>query len=80
MVRQVVFSPDSLGHFVKRIRQMKRLNQTQAGELYRLQQSTISSIENGAPGTRLDTVFRVLAALDIELIAQQKNPERDEDE
>jgi len=78
-MKQVIRSPRALGAAIARQRRLKKLNQTQAGQPLKLEQSTMSSIERGAPGTRLDTLFRVLAALDLEMIIQSKNISEHED-
>lgn len=67
-MEQLIFSPKSLGSAIKRQRKAKKLNQTEAGSAVRINQTTISSIEQGASGTRLETLFRVLAALDLEMV------------
>jgi HTH-type transcriptional regulator/antitoxin HipB len=71
-MEQFIYSPKSLGTAIKRQRKIKKLSQTQAGSTFKIEQSTISSIEQGAPGTRLETLFRVLAALDLEIIIRPK--------
>ena len=70
---QPVFSPKSLGSAIKRQRKAKKLTQQAAGIAFKLDQTTVSSIEQGAPGTRLETLFRMLAALDLEMIIKPKN-------
>ncbi len=65
-------SPKLLGNALKRFRSLKKLTQTEAGSKFVLDQTTISSIENGAAGTRIDTVFRLLAALDLEMVIRNK--------
>lgn len=69
---QLIYSPQALGSAIKRQRKAKKLSQTEAGGAFNLDQTTISSIEQGAPGTRLETIFRLLAALDLELIIRPK--------
>lgn len=71
-MKQLVYSPKSLGTAIKRQRKAKNLNQKEAGIPFKIEQSTVSSIEQGAPGTRLETLFRLLAALDLEMIIQPK--------
>lgn len=71
-MKQIVQSPEALGHFLQRVRKAKKLTQQEAGTHFRIDQTTISSIEQGAPGTRITTLFRLLAALDLELIVQDK--------
>ena len=75
-MEQLVFSPESLGQALRRQRKAKSLNQTKLGELFKLEQSTISNIETGAPGTRIETLFRVLAALDLEMVIRSKSSQR----
>jgi HTH-type transcriptional regulator/antitoxin HipB len=72
-MEQFVYSPKSLGAAIKRQRNIKKLNQKEAGRLYKIEQTTVSSIENGTPGTRLDTLFRLLAALDLEMVIRSKD-------
>lgn len=71
-MEQIVHSPKSLGDAIKRQRKAKKMNQTETGSTFKIEQSTISSIEQGAPGTRLETLFRLLAALDLELVIRPK--------
>lgn len=74
---QLVFSPQSLGIAIKRQRKAKKLSQQEAGEPYKLDQTTISSIEQGAPGTRLETLFRLLSALELEMVIRPKKSNKD---
>lgn len=71
-MEQLIFSPQSLGQALRRQRKAKALNQKKAGELFNLGQNTISNIEMGAPGTRIETLFRLLAALDLEMVLRSK--------
>ena len=71
-MKQFVYSPESLGSAMKRARQTKKLTQQQAGQPFKLEQSTISNIENGTPGTQIETLFRLLAALDLEMVIQNQ--------
>lgn len=72
-MEQLVYSPETLGNVVKRARKREGLNQKEAGTPFNIEQSTVSSIEQGTPGTRLETVFRLLAALDLEMVIRSKN-------
>ncbi len=69
---QIVYSPKSLGSALKRQRTAKKLSQKEAGDAFKVDQTTVSSIEQGAPGTRLETLFRMLAALDLTLVIRPK--------
>lgn len=71
-MEQLIYSAKALGNAIQRQRKAKKLNQTEAGKPFNLEQSTISSIEQGATGTRLETLLRLLAALDLEMIIRPK--------
>lgn len=72
-----VTSPESLGASLRALRKDKGLNQTEAGKPAGVNQATVSSIERGIP-TRVDTLFRLLAALDLELVIQPRDkPDED---
>lgn len=71
-MEQLIYSPKSLGSAIKRQRKAKMLTQTEAGNAFNIDQTTVSSIEQGAPGTRLETLFRLLAALELEMVIRPK--------
>jgi HTH-type transcriptional regulator/antitoxin HipB len=75
-MEQFVYSPKSLGSAIKRQRKAKKLNQKEAGSAFRIEQSTFSSIEQGASGTRIATLFRILAALDLEMVIRTKDSKK----
>lgn len=70
-------SPKLLGSALRRIRRLKKLNQTEAGRDFVLDQTTISSIESGAEGTRIETIFRLLASLELEMVIRTKDHKAD---
>lgn len=70
-------SPKLLGSVLRRIRRLKKLNQTEVGRDFVLDQTTISSIESGAEGTRIETIFRLLAALELEMVIRTKDAKAD---
>lgn len=72
-MEQLVTSPKALGTAIRRQRRNKELTQKEAGYEFVLEQSTVSSIERGAEGTRLGTLFRLLAALDLEMVIRSKD-------
>lgn len=69
---QVIRSQKALGAALRRRRRELEFNQVEVGEKTTLRQATISGVETGAPGTRLDTLFTLLAALDLELIVRPR--------
>jgi len=48
------------------------MTQAELAEACVLRQATVSAAENGAPGTRLDTVFRLLAVLGCEVVLRDR--------
>jgi HTH-type transcriptional regulator / antitoxin HipB len=64
---QIVRSPLKLGAEIQSARLKRGLTQQQLAQLIGKQQKTISAIENGSPGTKLDTMLSVIAVLDLDL-------------
>lgn len=69
---QKATSPKVMGQILKSIRTEKGLNQQQAGNLVGITQAMISRIETGESNARIDTIFRLLAALDMEMIVEPR--------
>jgi HTH-type transcriptional regulator/antitoxin HipB len=61
-------TPKQIGHVLQRIRHSSHLTQGELGVRSGLWQETISKVESGAGGTKLETFCDILAALDLELI------------
>jgi len=66
-MNQTARTPKQIGAIVQRQRRLKNLNQSALAGLAGSRQETISKFESGNPATRLDTLFDLLAALDLEL-------------
>ena len=73
IMQRKVISPESFGFALREERKKKGLNQTDLGAPVGVNQTTISNVEQGNPGTRLDTLFRLLSVLDLELVLQPKD-------
>jgi HTH-type transcriptional regulator/antitoxin HipB len=71
MIQKVV-SPESLGLALRAVRKEKGLSQKAVGHDVGMEQHTISKIEKGNPGTGLGTIFRLLSALDLDLVVQPR--------
>jgi len=69
---QKVISPENLGQALRAVRKQKGMSQKAVGHSVGMEQHTISKIEKGNPGTELNTLFRLLAALDLELTIQPR--------
>ncbi len=66
-MRTKATSSVSLGHILRAARKQKGLSQAEAGKSVGIDQPTMSKIERGESNARIDTLFRLLAALDMEL-------------
>ena len=66
-MNQVVRLPRQLGAIIQSERLRQVMTQQQLASLICNQQKTISAIENGSQGTKLDTLLRVIATLDLDI-------------
>jgi HTH-type transcriptional regulator/antitoxin HipB len=71
-VMQKAISPKILGQILKSARNSKKLTQEQAGNLVGITQAMLSRIERGETHIRVDTLFRLLAALELEITIQPR--------
>jgi HTH-type transcriptional regulator / antitoxin HipB len=62
-----ITSSETLGKVLRRYRKEQGLTQSNAGKKFNILQSSISGIESGRPGVRLETVFRYMSALSLEM-------------
>ena len=67
-----VISPQSLGEALRAARKKKGMSQQEIGKSVGIDQPSISTIERGESSVRVDTLFRLLAALDMELVIQPR--------
>lgn len=65
-------TPGQLGAAVRRARRQAGISQQELGSRIQLRQATISRLESGEPGTRLQTLIDTLAALDLELVVRPR--------
>lgn len=68
-----VTSPETLGQVLRLYRKNQGLTQTEAGNKFNLPQKTVSRIEAGAAAVQLDTVFRYMSALGLEMHMQPRS-------
>lgn len=69
-----IYSPYALGVILRAARKRKMLTQTQAAKMAGVGQDTISRVESGNPGTTVDTLFRLMSALELDLFLEEKKP------
>nr|WP_269430035.1 helix-turn-helix domain-containing protein [Rahnella aquatilis] len=62
-----ITSAKMLASALRNERKKRKLSQSKTAETIGLKQSTVSEFENYPDGTRLETLFKLLAALDLEL-------------
>jgi HTH-type transcriptional regulator / antitoxin HipB len=63
----LIHSTQELAEFTRDYRKRKRLSQSEASDRVGLRQKTVSAFESKPESTKLETVFRLLSALDLEL-------------
>lgn len=63
---QLARTPQQIGNLIQRTRRKWGMSQSDLGNRTGLRQSTISLIEQGNAATKIGTVLKVLAALDLE--------------
>lgn len=61
-----------LAQTLRGYRKKAGLSQTEAGSAVGLQQKTISALERSPGGSKIENLFRLLAALDLEIVIQRK--------
>ena len=66
-MKLVARNAKQLGEILRRLRRQKEITQGALGEKTSLRQATISKMEQGEASIRLQTLFDVLTALDLEL-------------
>jgi HTH-type transcriptional regulator / antitoxin HipB len=71
----IIHSSKELAAFARDYRSRKKLSQTELGEQVGLPQKTVSAFERRPDSTKLETFFRLLSALDLELqLVSKKEP------
>ena len=63
----LINNPKEWGDYVRSLRKEQKLSQSDAGALVGLKQKTLSTFEQNPEQARLDTAFRLLAAVGLEL-------------
>ena len=62
-----------LGAAIRRHRKQAGLSQGELGTRIGLRQATVSKLEAGEPGVRLQTILDALTALDLELVVRPRS-------
>jgi len=69
---QRLVNENTIGYLLKDARKTRGLTQEEAGRTVGLNQTMISRVENGRHALRIDTLFKLLAALELELWIQPR--------
>lgn len=65
-------TPEQLGSILKSCRTLRRMTQEVAGSRVGIKQTTVSTIEAYAARARVETLYKLLSALDLELVIRDK--------
>ncbi|MEM6890635.1 MAG: helix-turn-helix transcriptional regulator [Pseudomonadota bacterium] len=66
-------SSKQLGNIIQRARKQRDWTQTELAQMAGLRQEMVSKIERGQDGTKLSSVYALLAALDLELVIETRS-------
>lgn len=66
-MNKIVRSNQDLGSVIRSARRQQNLRQVDVAQKASVRQALVSDIENGVTTAKLDTIIRVLAALDLDL-------------
>jgi len=74
-MKHLVRTSKNLGHAIREARKAKNLTQKELASMSGVWQETISKIggENGSGGTKLETLFDLVAALDLEITVTERS-------
>ena len=72
-MNQIARTAKQVGVAVRRHRRALGWSQSDLGSKAGLRQATISTLESGEPGTRLRTLVNVMAALELEMVIQDRS-------
>lgn len=64
---QIARTTKDLGNVLRNVRKARNLTQAELAARAGIWQRTVSNIETSASGAKVDTIFDLLAALDLEL-------------
>jgi HTH-type transcriptional regulator / antitoxin HipB len=75
-VDYVARTPAQMGPILKSIRAERGLTQQEAGAKVGLKQATVSAIESHSGHTSVETLYKLLSALGLELVVRDKPVDR----
>ena len=75
----IIRSAKDLALYLNDQRKQLKMSQTEVADLVGLKQDTISKFENSPDNSRIDTLFRILSALNLNISLVEKNQETHEE-
>ncbi len=69
---QIATTPQSLGQILARNRKKQKLSQQNISTITTIGQKSISFAEQGKSGVQIETIFHILAALNLEMVIQPR--------
>lgn len=75
-MHQVLRAPKIFGAAIAQRRKDRGLTQSELASKVNTRQATISDLENGKGGTRIDIVFAIMATLNLEIVLQDRDSKR----
>jgi len=66
-------TPTQLGQILRGCRRQKRLSQTEAGNRVGLLAKTVSALESNPERSTIESFFKLLSALDLELVLRERS-------
>ena len=75
----IIRSAKDLALYLNDKRKQLKMSQSAVGDLVGLKQDTISKFENSPDNSRIDTLFRILSALNLNISLVEKNQETHEE-
>lgn len=77
MKSYIVATPAQLGQVLKSARNAADLSQAALGQQVNVLQKTVSALENNPAAVQTETVFKILSALNLELVLRRKPADED---
>lgn len=71
----IIRSAKDLALYVNDKRKQLKMSQSEVADLVGLKQDTVSKFENSPDNSRMDTLFRILSALNLNISLVEKNQE-----
>ncbi|OOF59249.1 helix-turn-helix domain-containing protein [Rodentibacter myodis] len=68
----IITSPKMLSHVIREFRYKDNISQTDIAKQTGIKQATVSAFENTPESTKMETLFKILAALELELVVQPR--------